>query len=118
MSKINLKSYLFRKRKTLQAFIIDQKIESYDQILEYCNRRDCLPITREELEELLPKKDLQVENIVVEPALTLEKESSTAESSDEKSKKEKRIRRRTKSNFLSNASEDKEVRASDQKVDS
>jgi len=117
MSKIDLKSYLFRKRKTLQDFITDQKIESYDQLTAYCKRRDCLSISIEEFKDLLPKKDLQAEDINVEPVLTLIKESSSAEATDEKSKNEKRLRR-TKSNFLSNSSENKENRSSDKKVDS
>lgn len=112
MSKIDLKSYLFRKRKTLQAFIADQKIESYEQIVEYCKRRDCLPITKEEFEELLPKKDLQVEVTNVEPILALSKETLIKESKNEKRP------RRTKSNFLSNSSEDKENRSSDKEVNS
>ena len=117
MSKIDLKSYLLRKRKTLQAFIVDQKIESYDQIIEYCNRRECLPVSKEEFEELLPKKDLQLEISNVEPTQTLSKVCSSVESTNEKSKNEKRPRR-TKSNFLSNSSEDKENRPSDKEVDS
>lgn len=117
MSKIDLKSYLLRKRKTLQAFIVDQKIESYDQIIEYCNRRECLPPSKEEFEDLLPKKDLQFEVADVEPILTLNKESSSVESTNEKSKNEKRLRR-NKSNFLSASSENKENRSSDKEVDS
>lgn len=117
MSKINLKSYLLRKRKTLQDFIVDQKIESYDQIIEYCNRRECLSISKEEFEELLPKKDLQFEVSNVEPAQTLRKESSSVESTNEEYKNKKRLRR-TKSNFLSGSSKDKENRSSDKEVDS
>ncbi len=113
MSKIDLKSYLFRKRKTLESFIVDQKIESYEQLTDYCKRRECLPISIEEFKNLLPKKDLQVKDDNVELTLTPSKESINVESTDEKSKNEKRLRKRTKSNFLSITSENEENGSSD-----
>lgn len=118
MSSTDLVSYLSRKRKTLQDFVVDQKIESYEQIVEYCKRRGCLPISKEAFEVVLPKKVLQVEQIAVENNLSLDTELQTLESTDEKLKIEKRFRKRSKSNISSDAPENEENRTADTQINS
>lgn len=84
---INLKDYLKRKRSSLKKFILQSNIKSYEEILDYCKRRGCTPITEEEFSLVV----LQEEE--VKPKIEEAKEAS---SNEEKPARPKRRKRRTK----------------------
>jgi len=86
---INLKDYLKRKRTTLENFIQKNNINDYQQILDYCQRRGCDPISREAFELLVPPPVLQEK--VVEPKIEA-KESAADEEKTSKPKRRSRKR--------------------------
>lgn len=45
---IDLKDYLRRKRTTIEKFVQISNIETYQDLLDYCERRGCDPISEEE----------------------------------------------------------------------
>ena len=84
---INLKDYLKRKRSSLEKFILQSNIKSYEEILDYCKRRGCTPIAKEEFDLVVLQKE------EVKPKIEEAKEAS---SNEEKPVKPKRRKRRTK----------------------
>lgn len=55
---ISLVDYLRRKRNSLEQFIKEQNITSYDQILDYCARRGCEPISKETFDKIFKSNPL------------------------------------------------------------
>tara|TARA_A100001011_G_C14062027_1_gene736535 strand:- start:56 stop:349 length:294 start_codon:yes stop_codon:yes gene_type:complete len=53
---IKLKYWLQRNRKSIKDFIEDENIKSYEDVLAYCDRRGCDPITEAEYTEALGDK--------------------------------------------------------------
>ena len=47
---IKLEYLILRNKKTIQEFLKNNKIESYESLLLFCEERDCLPISRKDFE--------------------------------------------------------------------
>lgn len=86
---ISLIKYLERKRSSLKKFIEKNNISDYQEILDYCERRECDPISTEEFDLLVKPQGLQLPNS--EPKIK-EKEVQVIEKKESKPKR----RRRTK----------------------
>jgi hypothetical protein len=95
MSKIDLLDYLKRKRTTIQELVTLLKIKSYDEILEYCDRRGCAPITKDQYDAFFPTEVLQSDTFEV--IVDTEQVSQTQELTDDKAVKKTRKRGRSKS---------------------
>jgi len=50
---IKLKYWLLRNKKSIKNFIEDEHIKSYEDVLAYCERRGCDPITEAEYTDAL-----------------------------------------------------------------
>ena len=50
---IKLKYWLSRNRRSIKQFIKDEEINSYQDVLAYCDRKGCDPITEKEYTEAL-----------------------------------------------------------------
>lgn len=66
---IKLKDYLLRKRVRLDHFIKKNNIKDYQEILDYCQQRECVPISKEEFDLLVPSAPAK-------PAPALQKKAS------------------------------------------
>ena len=112
MSKIDLLDYLKRKRTTIQDLVVLLKIKSYDEILEYCARRGCSPITKAQYDAFFPTEILQTDSFEV--IVEIEQATKTQELEDDRSFKKTRKRGRSKS--LSSSSKEIDTRNLDPEV--
>lgn len=112
MSKIDLLDYLRRKRTTIQDLVVLLKIKSYEEILEYCDRRGCTPITKVQYDAFFPTDVLQNNSfeVIVEPEQVVQ----TQELEDDKSFK--KTRKRGKSKSISSSSKEIDTRNLDPEV--
>ena len=85
---IDLKYLLKRNKSSIKEFIIKNKLDTYENLLEYCNRRKILPISEEEYNLEKPKKDEPVEK-QAEKKVVKRKTSSTQTKSTRRNRSKK-----------------------------
>ena len=104
-----LEDYLRRKRTTLQNFVLAPHIQSYQDLIDYCARRGCEPITEEKYNLLLSALQSQDDKpkIVKKAEVVNEKESSV----------KTKPRRKRKSTVSRSAQKVQKTRSADKPVE-
>lgn len=109
---IKLEDYLARKRVTLGNFIKINKIKSYQEVLDYCKQRECLPITKEDFEILVPPVSA-LQKRAPEPKI----EEKAEEKSGEKKATKTKTRRKRKSTVSRQAQKVEKERTPDKPIE-
>jgi len=61
---IKLKYWLLRNKRSIRQFIADEQINSYEEVLLYCEKRGCDPISEEEYSKAIKTSDQKKEEAV------------------------------------------------------